>query len=94
MFVFLWEVPIEQGKKIIVLEDTVLSLNNTINKITTAEKDPCGKACMFHVLQCSPRTDARPGTQWMPVAEKVDEECFHKTTRLGTPVAGAKFLRV
>lgn len=51
----------------------VVSLNNTPrNKITTAEKDPCGKACIFHVLQCSPRTDARPGTQWMPVAEKVE----------------------
>ena len=40
----------------------VVSLNNTPqNKIAMAKKDPRGKACIFHVLQCSPRTDARPG---------------------------------
>lgn len=76
----------------------VISLNNTLqNKITQTKENPCGKVGIFIVL-CPLRTDARLGTQWMlgvgvgAAREGGGEELFHKTTRLGTPVAGAKFL--
>lgn len=51
----------------------VLSLNNTPqNNIAKIKKDPCGKVYIFIVLWHSLRTDAMLGTQWMPVAGKVE----------------------
>ena len=50
-----------------------VSLNNTPqHKITMTNKDPCGKTDVFVVLRWCPRTDTRPGPQWMPVAGKVE----------------------